>query len=207
MNPTGPKYVIAALLKNDVPGLLTQADGFTAGVEGHAGLFPNHGPVVQAVKDARTALGDVYTVTSPLKSARKARSPEEKTLRNRLTDGARFVETCANNDPENGLTIIAASTFSEKAPTKRQKDPLTLHYGEVSGTVLADAKAAKSPRAFYGWRYSLDNGTTWTELAQTNSSKTLLQGLPVGKTVLVQVAITQKDVRGPWSDSATLLVH
>jgi hypothetical protein len=203
-----PKLIVAALLKQDVPGLLSQTDGVINGLETQAALYPNSGPVVQGLKDARKALGDKKTTTGPLKRSAKARSAEEKTLRNLMGDAARFVQTCANNDPENGPAIIAASTFTQVVKKARTKAPLTLKYSPSSGTILADAKAAKRGRsAFYSWRFSLDGGATWVEVAQTNKHKTLLSGLPVGKTVLVQVAITQQDVRSSWSDSASILVH
>jgi hypothetical protein len=207
MNLTDPpKITVAANLKPDAPSLLTQADAVVSGIEAHPALFPNAAPIVQAVKDARKVLGDTHTTAAPLKKSRQTRSPAERALRNRLTDCARFVETCANDDPANGPAIVAASTFKEKAKSKRTKSPLTLTYGKASGTVLADAKAA-GRGAFYSWRYSLDNGQTWVEVAQSNHSKTLLVGLPVGKTVLVEVSITQKNIRGPWGDAASLLVH
>jgi len=207
MKFTEPKFTVAANLKQDVPGLLTQADVAVAGFEAHPAFFPNSAKVVQDIKDARKTLGDTLTTTGPLKKAGKARSPAERALRNKLTDGARFAETCANDDPANGSAIVAASTFSQKGKTTHTKAPLTLTHGKASGTVLADAKAAKKGRAFYSWHYSLDNGQTWVEVAQTNSHKTLLEGLPVGKLVLVQVAVTQKDVRGPWGDTANIIVH
>jgi hypothetical protein len=207
MSPVGPKFVVAANVAKDVPGLLTQADGVTAGIEAHPGFFPNSGPIVQGIKEARKALGDKLAATSPLKRARQTRSPEERTLRNRLIDGARFVESCANDDLENGEASIVASTFSRKATGKRKKGLLKLKYGEASGSILADAKASKYRSAFYWWRFSLDNGLTWVEPAGTNTSKTLLESLPVAKTVLVQVAVTEKNVRSPWSDSASVLVH
>jgi hypothetical protein len=208
MNVIEPKIIVVANLQRDVPGLLAQADGVVAGFEGHPAYFPNADPVVKAIKDARKTLGDTHTTTAPLKKAGQARSPAERALRNKLTDGARFAETCANNDLANAPAIVAASTFSQKARSTRAKHPLTLTYGEASGTVLADAKAAKRGNsAFYSWRYSLDNGQTWVEVAQTNISRTLLDGLPVGKTVLVQVALTQQNVGGSWSDTASILVH
>src|SRR5262249_35768120 len=101
MRFTEPKITVAANLQQDVPGLLAQADGVVAGIEGHPGYFPNANPVVQAIKDARKTLGDTHIMSAPLKKAGKARSPAERALRNRLTDGARFVETCANNDLAN----------------------------------------------------------------------------------------------------------
>jgi hypothetical protein len=80
--------------------------------------------------------------------------------------------------------------------------------GKVSGSVLADTKAAKrGTAAFYSWRCSVDNGLTWIEAPQTNIHKIVLEGIPLGKTVLVQVAVTQKNVRRPWSDSASVFVH
>jgi hypothetical protein len=203
-----PKFTVVAELKGDIPGLLTQADGVIAGFEGNPNFFPNSGPVLQALKAARKTLGDSYTASAPLKKSAHARSPAERALRARLTEAAHFTETCANNDPANGPAIIAASTFKQKAKSARTKPPLALKLGKVPGTVLADAKAAKKgAAAFYSWRYSLDNGQTWVEAAQTNTHLTLLEGIPLGKTVLVQVAVTQKSVRGPWSDSASLLVH
>jgi hypothetical protein len=206
MKRTDPKFVVVANLKEDVPGLLAQADGFVAGVEGHKALFPNADPVLQGVKDARKALGDAHTTSAPLKRAALTRSPVEITLHSRLTDAARFVETCANNDPANGPAIIAASTFSQKRRSPRTKAAVNLKNGKPAGSVLADAKAAKKgTRAFYCWRWSLD-GNTWVELAQTNDHKTTITGLQIGKTVYVQVAITQKNVRSPWSDSASILV-
>jgi hypothetical protein len=208
MNVTEPKVTVVANLQRDVPGLLAQADGVVAGFEGHPAYFPNADPVVKAIKDARKTLGDTHTSTAPLKKAGEARSPAERALRNRLTDGARFVETCANNDLANAPAIVAASTFSQKARSTRAKAPLTLTHAKASGAVLADAKAAKKGSGvFYSWRYSLDNGQTWVEVAQTNVSKTLLEGLPVGKTVLVQFALTQKNIRGSWSDTASIIVH
>jgi hypothetical protein len=208
MKNGGPKFLVAPHLKPDVPGLLSQADDVATGIETHAPLVPSSGPVVQGLRDARKALADKHVQTGPLKRSAKARSTEERALRNRLTDAARFVETTANNDPANGSAIVAASTFSQKGKSASTKGPLTLHQGPVSGSVSADAKAAKKgASAFYSWRHSLDGGVTWVEGAQTNRHKTLLDGLPVAKAVLVQVAITQKDIRGPWSDSASILVH
>jgi hypothetical protein len=202
------RFVVAPNLKGDVPGLLSQTDGVVAGIEAHAVLFPNASSVVQGLKDARKALADKHVETGPLKRSARARSPEERALRNKVTDAARFVETTANDDPANGPAIIAASTFSQKARSTHSKGPLNLRRGPASDSVVADAKAVKKgSKAFYSWRYSVDGGATWIEVAQTNIHLTLLEGLPVGKTVFVQVAITQKNIRGPWSDSASLLVH
>jgi hypothetical protein len=202
-----PKFIVAAFLKEDVPGLLVQADGVVHGIETHPGLFPNAGPVVQGLKDARNALGDKQTTTGPLKRSAKARSPEERTLRNALVDASRFVETCANKDPENGAAIIAASTFSQKVWNTPPKPPLRLRRGPQAGSVITDAKAAKrGTNAYYFWRYSLD-GVTWVEVAGTNVHTTQIDGLPSGKTVYVQVAISQRNIRSPWSDSASILVH
>lgn len=203
----GPKFIVVPGLKEDVPGLLLQTDGVVTGIETHPTLFPNYAPVVQELKDARKALADKATQTGSQKRAASLRSAEERALRYKLTDAARFVETTANNDPDNGAAIIAASTFTQKAKGTRTKGPLALYRGPFAGSVSADAKAAKrGANAFYSWRYSLD-GATWVEVENTNVHKTLIEGLPTGKTVLVQVAITQKNIRGPWSDSASLLVH
>jgi hypothetical protein len=202
-----PKLIVVAQLKEDVPGLIAQTAGVIAGMEAHAALFPNSGPVVQGLKDARQALDDVYTATGPLKRSAQSRTKEETTLRNKVLDAARFTESCANADPANGPAIIAASTFSQRTRPQRTKGPLVLKYGASSGSVVADAKAAKrGTSAFYSWRYSIDGGATWVETAHTNVHTTTFQGLPVGKTVVAQVAITQKNIRGPWSDNASLLV-
>jgi hypothetical protein len=207
MKNGGPKFIVVPRLRDDVPGLLSQADGVATGIETHAALFPSSGPIVQGLKDAKKALADKHIETGPLKRSAESRSAEERALRNRLTDAARFVETTANNDPANGSAIIAASTFSQKVITPHSRGPLTLRRGASSGSISADAKAAKKgTKAFYSWRHSLD-GVTWVDVAQTNVHKTLLEGLPVGKTVFVQVAITQKNIRGPWSDSASMLVQ
>ncbi len=207
MKNGGPKVIVVPGLKDNVPGLLLQTDGVTAGIETHAALFPNSAPVVQGLKGSRQALADKLTTSGPLKRSAKARSAEERDLRNKLIDTARFVETTANNDPATGPAIIAASTFSQKAKSTRVKGPLTLSHGKPAGSVVADAKAARrGPSAFYSWRYSLD-GVTWVEVAATNAHKTLIEGLPVGKTVFVQVAITQSNIRSPWSDSASIIVH
>jgi hypothetical protein len=207
MKFTEPKFTLAANLKDDVPGLLTQADGAIAGIEGHPALFPNAGPVLQGLKDARKTLGDATTTSVPLKKSAQVRSPAERALRGRMMDALRFTETCANNDPTNGPAIIAASTFSEKAKSTYTKPPLALRLGKASSSVLANAKAGKKRSVFYSWRYSVDNGQTWIEVAETNTCKTLLEGLPLGKTVLVEVALTQQNIRGPWSDSASIFVH
>jgi hypothetical protein len=207
MKHSRPKFIVAAFLDDGVPGLLTQADGVCNGIETHPGFFPNAGPVVQGLKDARNALGDKHTATGPLKRSAQVRSLEERTLRNALLDTARFVETCANKDPENGTAIIAASTFSRKTWSTGAKPPLRLRRGLQAGSVITDAKAAKrGTNAYYFWRYSLD-GITWVEVAGTNVHSTLLEGLPGGKTVYVQVAISQRNIRSPWSDSASILIH
>jgi hypothetical protein len=207
MKNGSPKFIVVPGLKEDVPGLLSQTDGVISGIESQAPLFPNSSTIVQELKDARKLLGDKAIQTGTLKRSAKARSTEERALRNKLTDTARFVETTANKDPDNGLAIIAASTFTQKTQGTRTKGPLTLRRGPSTGSIKADAKAAKrGANAFYSWRYSLD-GITWVEVAQTNVHKTLLEGLPAGKTVFVQVAITQKNLRGPWTDSVSLLVH
>jgi hypothetical protein len=203
-----PKFIVAAHLASDIPGLLAQTDAVVAGIEGHADLFPDHAPVVQGLKDARTALGDKHTETGPLKRAAQMRSPEARTLCNRVVDAARYVETCANNDPENGTAIIAASSFSQRRRTTRTKAPLALKNGLPAGSVIADAKAAKKgTSAFYSWRYSLDGGLTWIEVADTNHHVTTISGLPLLHVVYVQVAITQNNTRGAWSDSVHIVVH
>jgi len=206
MNPIEVKFTVAANLEESVPDLLVQADGVINGFESQPSFFPNAAPIVQGLKDARKALADKGTATGTLRRSKQARSTEENTLRDRMKGAVRFTESCANDDPANGPAIIAASTFSEKAKGTRTKGPLTLARGPAQGDLAADAKAAKRGRsAYYWWRYSLD-GTTWVEVAGTNVHKTLLQGLPVGKTVFVQVAITQSNIRGPWSDSVSLFV-
>jgi hypothetical protein len=208
MKVIDPKFTVVARLSGNAPGLLTQADGVIAGFEGNPAFFPNAGPLVQALKDARQKLGDKHTAAGPLKSSAQARSPEEKALRGRVTEAAHFTETCANNDPTNGPAIIAASTFRQKRKSTRNKPPLGLKLGAVPGTVVADAKAAKKgSKAFYSWRWSVDNGQTYVEAPQTNDHINVLQGIPLGKTVQVEVAITLKNVRGPWSDPASIPVH
>lgn len=208
MSAMESKVVVAAYLKDSVPDLLKQTDDVTNGIEGEPSLFPNSASVVQGLKDARKNLADATKDSANDKSAARTRSAPERVLRNRLADAARYVETCANNDRANAEAIIKASTFSRKPARRPGKKPLDLKYGGTAGAVLCDAKAPKKGgRAFFSWRYSLDNGQTWVETAQTNGSKNLLNGLPVGKTVFVQVAITQKNVRSAWSDSATFLVR
>src|SRR6516162_4767407 len=93
MDPTELKFTVPANLRDDVPGLLVQADGVVAGIEGNPALFPNSGAIVQGLKDARQKLAEKHTASAPLKKSRQVRSPEEKALRARLTESAHFTET------------------------------------------------------------------------------------------------------------------
>jgi hypothetical protein len=209
MSTSGGRIEIVVDLERTVDGLITQANTIAAalGNPENQSWFGGITPTPAEITDAAQALAAAQVIAKTrVQGAVQARKLKRDALETLLKDGATSVEVICRANAGEASAIAAASGYREKAPHTHFKLPLELKNGALSGTVKAMAKAAKTKRAWYDWRWSADGGHTWTQVPGTNDSSTLLTGLTPLTTVLVQVRTTIKNVAGDWSDPVSILV-
>jgi hypothetical protein len=80
--------------------------------------------------------------------------------------------------------------MSVKRPSVRDKQPLAVKRGLVTGSVVVVAKGA-GDRATYEWQYS-QVGEPWIDLEPTRQAKKIVEGLVTGRTYQFRVrSVTQ----------------
>lgn len=115
------------------------------------------------------------------------------------------VQSAADAQPENAEAIITSAGMSVKKTPVRKPRTFEARQGLVSGSVEVLTKAA-APRAAYDWQSSIDGGKTWVDAPSTMKSKTVINGLPPGTTVMFRFRVLTKAGRTDWSVPTALLV-
>jgi hypothetical protein len=117
-----------------------------------------------------------------------------------------FVQKLADANLEEAASLIESAGLSSRRPSSRKKLPFTAKHGRISGQVILDVLAAADNTTYY-WQWSANGGLTWNDVETTKQSRTMIDGLPVGKAVLFRYRALTTKALGDWSDVISLLVN
>ena len=119
------------------------------------------------------------------KDARPARDVVADRLRKALKRLGLCVEDQANLPGEDAESFIHLALMYPRARSTRRKKPISVKSSTSPGSAVVDVRAAGA-NVLYKWQVSVDGGKTWPVYKETKQSKTTLEGLPVGQTVLIR---------------------
>ncbi len=171
--------------------------------------FPAPSPSLADITNQIAVLDQAFTQSlTRVRGAVGKMHVEEKILTSLINGLGGYVETCANADPENAVSIIekeAGMTVKDK-PIRKPKN-FTAVNGAVNGTVELDTKAVK--RSSYIYQISTDpnNPLSWVTLATCQKVRYLATGLTSGVRYYFRVAVVTGNVTGNFSPPISVLVH
>lgn len=135
----------------------------------------------------------------------EARNVAAERVHKAVAQYASAVQTVADADPANGVTIIVDSGLRTRRASRRRKVPFGVKPGRVSRSLVAQVKSV-AKRASYEWEISLDGGETWVPVGTTLETQKVIPDLPLGKYVQVRVRPLTKNGVGDWIGPITALV-
>jgi hypothetical protein len=198
---------IALNLPAKVPELIVYANNVSQKVTGNPN-FPNPPPVVSALTTATQELSAAETAAlSRTKGAAAVRNEKRTAVVGLLRQAAAYVQSKADEAPENAPSIIQSSGFNVRKITIRTKRAFAVKHGAVSGSVVVTAAAA-GPRSSYEWGFSVDGSKTWVQAPSTIQGKTTIAGFVPGTTAMFRYrTVTPKGGEGDWTQPMAILVQ
>jgi hypothetical protein len=192
-------------LPTKVPAFITYAESIVKGMTDNPS-FPAPTPVLSTVTQAIDDLQVAETAAlSRTKGAVATRNEKRMALVQLLQQTKAYVQTAADANRENAISIVQSAGMVVKKTPVRTKRSFAAKPGTVSGTVTVLTSAA-ARRASYDWEYSTDGGKTWVNLPSTLQAKTTVSGLTPGATATFRVRALTKIGEGDWSQPTSLLV-
>jgi hypothetical protein len=199
------RFVAALNLPLQVTLLITFAKSVVDRMTGNA-FFPAPYPALAVVTTAIGALQDAETAAvARTKGAASTRNEKRAVLVSLLQQLRMYVQSIADANPENGLSIVESAGMALKKPAVRKPRVFAALPGATSGTVKIVAPSA-GHRASYEWQYSLDGGKTWVDIAPTLQAKTSLSGLTSGTPLEFRYRWVLKTGASDWSVPVTVTV-
>jgi hypothetical protein len=188
-----------------VPALLRFTQLIIAKMTGNP-RFPSPSPSLAKVTAALADLEDAEVATqSKTRGLVAARNAKLSTLVSLLERLRGYVQSVADDDPDNAVSIIESAGMSVKAPTAAAKPPLYAKPGKVKGSARLVARAV-AKEASYEWAWSSDGGKTWDEAPKTLQAKTVITGLPSEVTSLFRFRARTRRKLTDWSEPVACLV-
>jgi len=168
--------------------------------------FPSPTPTLATLSADNDALASAQAVAlTRAKGAAAERNVKRAIVVEDLKLLAAYVQSVANADPPNAISIIESAGMSVQKPKMTTpKQDLALKPGKVSGTVDVFAKA-HGPRTAYEWQWSAD-GKTWTSLSTTVRANTSITGLVPGTTIFVRHAVITSAGVGDFGQVVSAMV-
>jgi hypothetical protein len=164
-------------------------------------------PSLARVRSATKALDDAETKALTLaRGLKEKRNRARAALVSLLKQLKAYVETVANDNPDNAVSVIESSGMHVVTPTHPVKAPFAVRHGKVSGQVRLDLKADHKGSS-YNWQMSTDGGETWIDLPKTAQAHTLVSGLVPGKTYWFRARILTRRGLGDWTDKLSIIVQ
>ena len=163
-------------------------------------------PVPLATLLAHIADFDAALVAS-LSRARgsaKARDAKREIVESDLRQLCSYVETVANQYPDEGPLIIASSGMSAKGKTGPRKTKFAVKPGKTSDSVRLVVIHPGIVTQF-DWQYSSD-GTLWIDAPRTVWAHQELEGLTPGTRYFFRYRTLTRDGLSAWSDALTMIV-
>ncbi|MGH7294790.1 MAG: hypothetical protein ACRELB_07655 [Polyangiaceae bacterium] len=200
------RAIVALNLPGPVPALITYAQTVIKGLT-NSPHFPTTTPTLAVLNGAINALIDGENAAlTRVKGAVVQRNAARKALVQQMQLLKANVQSAADGDPDNALTIIESAGMSVRKPTVRKPRVFAATPAATSGSVKLLAASA-GPRTSYEWEYSTDGGKTWIAAPPSIQAKTTIPGLAAGTTVKFRYrAITPKTGAEDWSAPVALLV-
>ncbi len=87
----------------------------------------------------------------------------------------------------------------------RRKPPLSAKPARSSRSLIAEVRSV-TKRASYEWQISLDGGKTWIKVKTTRETRTLIEDLPLARSVKIRVRPITKSGPGDWIGPISVLV-
>ena len=168
--------------------------------------FPCPIPAVWVVSKAVTDLEHAEAATLTRAKGTAAVRNEKRTMLGSLLQQLRgYVQVTADEDPENGASIIESAGMTVRKPATVPPRVFSAKPGPLSGEVKVIAPKAGN-RASYDWEYSVDSGVNWLTMPSTMQASTTLVGLTPGTSVMFKYrSVTSKGVSN-WSAAITATV-
>jgi hypothetical protein len=202
-----PRSIATLKLPAKVVALINLAQAIVKALTNNPHI-PSPTPTVAALVAAIAALVETENAAlTRVKGAIVQRNAAQKSLVQLLQLLKANVQSVADADPDNALTIIESAGLGIREPAVRKPRVFAATSGAVSGSAKLVAPSA-GPRSSYEWELSTDGGKTWVAAPPSIQAKTTVPGLPSGTTVQFRYrAVTPKTGAGDWSAPASLLVR
>jgi hypothetical protein len=203
---TTPRPIASLNLPTKVLALINLAQAIGKALTNNPHI-PNPVPTPSALATAVAALvAAENNALTRVKGAVVQRNAAKKGLVQQLQLLKANVQSIADADPDNALTIIESAGITVRKPAVRKPRVFAVTSGATSGTAKLVAASA-GPRTSYEWEYSADGGKTWLAASPSIQAKTTVPGLPSGTMVQFRYrAVTPKAGAADWSAPVSLLV-
>jgi hypothetical protein len=204
---TTPRTIATLDLPLKVGALINLAQTIVIAVTNNPHI-PNPTPPIAALTAAIAALVAAENAAlTRVKGAVVQRNAARKSHVQLLELLRANVQSLADADPDNALTIIESAGIGVRKPTVRKPRVFAATQGTVSGSAKLVAPSAGA-RSSYEWEVSSDGGKTWVTAPPSVQAKTSVQGLASGTAVQFRYrAVTPKAGAGDWSAPVSLLVQ
>ena len=122
-------------------------------------------------------------------------------LKGTLDDMLAYINRLAKKKPLNSEAIVTGALLMKYGSRRMNKQDLGIKSGladgEIKLTTIAEKIDGKYVRASYNWRFSVDNGKTWSEYVTSDGAKYTYTNMKSGVPTLFQKrSLTSK---GGWS--------
>ncbi len=194
-------------LPRQIPQLIGKTKGVTLAMTSNANLpvpFPSNIPALATVMADITALDAAESVVlTGVIGAVEARDIKKEVVLKDMRLYKAYVQGVADNNPSNAAQIIKSAGMGIKQKGSYTRPEFNVTHGKVSGTIALVVKAV-GKRASYEWQMSTD-AKTWTNLPNTLTCKTSVDGLIPGTTYYFRYNTVTKSGEGSWSQVVTIL--
>ena len=165
--------VVILKLPRRVPALITYAQNIVHAMTGNPAFTSPNPPLSEATAATQDLLTAETAALSRVKGAVAIRNEKRLALETLLKQEAHYVQSTADANVENGVSIIESAAMSVKKTAARKPKAFGALAGPVSGSAKLATKSA-GPRSSYEWQYSTDGGKTWLEAPGTLQAKTVI---------------------------------
>jgi hypothetical protein len=202
---SAPNPLVILKLPKPVPALVSTTHGIVQAMTGNA-VFASPNPPLATLTGAANDLSTAETAAlSRVKGAVAIRNEKRTALETLLKQEAHYVQSVADANPENAVSIIEGAAMNVRKSAARKPKAFGAVAGPVSGTAKLSTKSAGA-RSSYEWQYSADGGKTWVGAPGTLQAKTVITGLTPGATVQFRYRAVTKTGEGDWSQVVALIV-
>lgn len=178
------------------------------GLDEHKDIYPSPNPSLLVfgshIDDYEKATADARNGGSTELATRKAKRVVVVADQHHLRDYVQgVIETIAN--PAQAAEAIVLAGFDVRRTGKHVRALFSADYGELSGSVVLDAKAA-GVTALYYWELSSDQ-KTWISAPDTFQASTVISGLTPGQVYYFRFRVRTRAGMSDYSQIVSLLVH